>query len=88
MTSATGNGIGQPQLAPAINSKRSKLRLIRKADAGGGPAAGKGLTGPGGDDIAAGLSLLGLAVILGIWLLVFGIMEITAAFRIRRLAHG
>jgi uncharacterized membrane protein HdeD (DUF308 family) len=35
-----------------------------------------------------GLSLLGLAVILGIWLLVFGIMEIAAAFRIRRLAHG
>ena len=35
-----------------------------------------------------GLTLLGLAVILGIWLLVFGIMEITAAFRIRRLAHA
>jgi uncharacterized membrane protein HdeD (DUF308 family) len=35
-----------------------------------------------------GLTLLGLAVILGIWLLVFGIMEITAAFRIRRLAAG
>ena len=35
-----------------------------------------------------GLTLLGLAVILGIWLLVFGIMEITAAFRLRRLAHG
>jgi uncharacterized membrane protein HdeD (DUF308 family) len=34
-----------------------------------------------------GLTLLGLAVILGIWLLVFGIMEITAAVRIRRLAH-
>jgi uncharacterized membrane protein HdeD (DUF308 family) len=33
-----------------------------------------------------GLTLLGLAVILGIWLLVFGIMEITAAFRIRKLA--
>jgi uncharacterized membrane protein HdeD (DUF308 family) len=35
-----------------------------------------------------GLTLLGLAVILGIWLLVFGIMEITAAFRIRKLAAG
>jgi uncharacterized membrane protein HdeD (DUF308 family) len=34
-----------------------------------------------------GLTLLGLAVILGIWLLVFGFMEITAAFRIRQLAH-
>ena len=30
-----------------------------------------------------GLTLLGLAVILGIWLLVFGAMEITAAYRIR-----
>lgn len=35
-----------------------------------------------------GLTLLGLAVILGIWLLVFGIMEMTAAFRLRRLAQG
>jgi uncharacterized membrane protein HdeD (DUF308 family) len=35
-----------------------------------------------------GLSLLGLAVILGIWLLVFGIMEMTAAFRLRALARG
>jgi uncharacterized membrane protein HdeD (DUF308 family) len=35
-----------------------------------------------------GLTLLGLAVILGIWLLVFGIMELTAAFRLRRLAAG
>jgi uncharacterized membrane protein HdeD (DUF308 family) len=35
-----------------------------------------------------GLSLLGLAVILGIWLLVFGIMEMTAAFRLRTLARG
>ena len=33
-----------------------------------------------------GLTLLGLAVILGIWLLVFGAMEITAAFRIRRFS--
>ena len=35
-----------------------------------------------------GLTLLGLAVILGIWLLVFGIMEVTAAFRLRALRHG
>jgi uncharacterized membrane protein HdeD (DUF308 family) len=34
---------------------------------------------------APGLTLFGLAVILGIWLLVFGIMEIVAAFRLRRL---
>jgi uncharacterized membrane protein HdeD (DUF308 family) len=32
-----------------------------------------------------GLTLVGLAVILGIWLLVFGIMEIVAAFRLRGL---
>ncbi|HEY1667825.1 MAG TPA: HdeD family acid-resistance protein [Trebonia sp.] len=32
-----------------------------------------------------GLTLVGLAVILGIWLLVFGILEIVAAFRLRRL---
>jgi uncharacterized membrane protein HdeD (DUF308 family) len=35
-----------------------------------------------------GLSLVGLAVILGIWLLVFGIMEITAAFRLRSLPQS
>jgi uncharacterized membrane protein HdeD (DUF308 family) len=35
-----------------------------------------------------GLTLLGLAVILGIWLLVFGILEMTAAFRLRSLASG
>jgi uncharacterized membrane protein HdeD (DUF308 family) len=34
-----------------------------------------------------GLTLLGLAVILGIWLLIFGIMEMTAAFRLRSLTH-
>ncbi|HEY3882374.1 MAG TPA: HdeD family acid-resistance protein [Trebonia sp.] len=33
-----------------------------------------------------GLSLLGLAVILGIWLIVFGIMELMAAFRLRSVA--
>ena len=32
------------------------------------------------------LTLVGLAVILGIWLLVFGILEIIAAFRLRKLA--
>lgn len=31
-----------------------------------------------------GLTLLGLAVILGIWLLVFGVMEMMAALRLRR----
>jgi uncharacterized membrane protein HdeD (DUF308 family) len=30
-----------------------------------------------------GLSLVSLAVILGIWLAVFGVMEIVAAFRVR-----
>ena len=35
-----------------------------------------------------GLTLVGLAVILGIWLLVFGILEIIAAFRLRRLADA
>ena len=35
-----------------------------------------------------GLTLFGLALILGIWLLIFGIMEIIAAFRIRSLASG
>ena len=34
-----------------------------------------------------GLTLLGLAVILGIWLLVFGGMEIMAAFRVRQIGH-
>jgi uncharacterized membrane protein HdeD (DUF308 family) len=34
-----------------------------------------------------GLSLVGLAVVLGIWLIVFGIMEVTGAFRLRTLAH-
>jgi uncharacterized membrane protein HdeD (DUF308 family) len=32
-----------------------------------------------------GLTLLGLAIILGIWLLVFGIMELMAAFQLRSL---
>jgi uncharacterized membrane protein HdeD (DUF308 family) len=35
-----------------------------------------------------GLTLLGLAVILGIWLLVFGIMEIMGAFRLRKLLES
>lgn len=35
-----------------------------------------------------GLTLLGLAVILGIWLLIFGVMEITAAFRIRGVSEA
>jgi len=35
-----------------------------------------------------GISLLVLAVVLSIWLLVFGAMQITLAFRIRSLAHN
>jgi uncharacterized membrane protein HdeD (DUF308 family) len=34
-----------------------------------------------------GLSLVSLAVILGVWLLIFGVSEITLAFRIRRGAR-
>jgi uncharacterized membrane protein HdeD (DUF308 family) len=34
-----------------------------------------------------GLSLVSLAVILGIWLLILGVMEVSAAFRIRRIPH-
>jgi uncharacterized membrane protein HdeD (DUF308 family) len=34
-----------------------------------------------------GLTLLGLAVVLGVWLAIFGVMEITLAFRIRRAGH-
>jgi uncharacterized membrane protein HdeD (DUF308 family) len=34
-----------------------------------------------------GLSLYGLAVILGIWLAVFGVMEIVAAFRLRSVGR-
>jgi uncharacterized membrane protein HdeD (DUF308 family) len=33
-----------------------------------------------------GLSLLTLSVVLGIWLLVYGVMEIVASFRLRKLA--
>ena len=35
-----------------------------------------------------GISLLVLAVVLGIWLIIFGAMQITIAFRIRSLAHA
>lgn len=35
-----------------------------------------------------GLSLLSLAVILGVWLLVFGVMEMVLAFRIRSVGHA
>jgi uncharacterized membrane protein HdeD (DUF308 family) len=35
-----------------------------------------------------GLTLLGLAVILGIWLIVFGVMELTSAFRLRSVGHA
>jgi uncharacterized membrane protein HdeD (DUF308 family) len=34
-----------------------------------------------------GLTLLGLAVILGIWLLIFGVMEMTLAFRLRKASR-
>jgi uncharacterized membrane protein HdeD (DUF308 family) len=35
-----------------------------------------------------GESLFTLSLVLGIWLLVYGTMEITAAFRLRRAAHS
>ena len=35
-----------------------------------------------------GLSLYGLAIILGVWLLIFGVMEMAAAFRLRSAAHS
>jgi uncharacterized membrane protein HdeD (DUF308 family) len=35
-----------------------------------------------------GLSLYGLAVVLGIWLLIYGIMQVIAAFRLRSLAKS
>ena len=35
-----------------------------------------------------GISLVTLAVFLGIWLVVFGVMEIASAFRLRSAAHG
>jgi uncharacterized membrane protein HdeD (DUF308 family) len=38
--------------------------------------------------IYPGPSLLTLSIVLGIWLLVYGVMEIMAAFRLRGLAHS
>lgn len=35
-----------------------------------------------------GLSLLTLAVLVSVWLLIFGIMEISLAFRVRSLGHA
>jgi uncharacterized membrane protein HdeD (DUF308 family) len=35
-----------------------------------------------------GLTLIGLAVILGIWLAVFGLMEIVSSFRLRAVGHA
>lgn len=35
-----------------------------------------------------GLSLVGLAVILGIWLAVYGVMEVVTAFRLRSVGHA
>lgn len=34
-----------------------------------------------------GLTLYGLAVVLGVWLAIFGVMEITAAFRVRSVGR-
>jgi uncharacterized membrane protein HdeD (DUF308 family) len=33
-------------------------------------------------------SLVTLSIVLGIWLLIYGVMEIMAAFRLRGLAHS
>jgi uncharacterized membrane protein HdeD (DUF308 family) len=38
--------------------------------------------------IYPGESLLVLSIVLGIWLLVYGVMEMMAAFRLRGLAHS
>ena len=35
-----------------------------------------------------GLTLVGLAVVLGVWLIIFGVMEMAAAFRLRSPAHA
>ena len=35
-----------------------------------------------------GLSIVALAVIVGVWLLIFGFMEISVAMRLRATAHG
>lgn len=35
-----------------------------------------------------GLSLYGLAIVLGVWLIIFGVMEMTSAFRLRSAAHA
>lgn len=35
-----------------------------------------------------GLTLLGLAIILGIWLLIFGVMEMMSAWRLRQASHA
>jgi uncharacterized membrane protein HdeD (DUF308 family) len=35
-----------------------------------------------------GLSLVGLAVILGIWLAIYGVMEVVASFRLRSVGHA
>ena len=35
-----------------------------------------------------GESLLTLSIVLAIWLLIYGVMEIMAAFRLRGLAHS
>ena len=35
-----------------------------------------------------GLSLYGLAVVLGVWLIIFGVMEMASAFRVRSAGHA
>jgi uncharacterized membrane protein HdeD (DUF308 family) len=35
-----------------------------------------------------GLSLYGLAVVLGVWLIIFGVMEMASAFRLRSAGHA
>jgi uncharacterized membrane protein HdeD (DUF308 family) len=35
-----------------------------------------------------GISLMTLAVVLGVWLLVFGVMEVGLAFRLRSVGQG
>ena len=44
---------------------------------------------PDAADVLAsiGISLLVLAVVLSVWLLFYGVMEITLAFRLRSLGH-
>ena len=42
----------------------------------------------GGVLVYPGISLITLAVVLGVWLLVFGVMEIVLAFRLRSVGQA